>query len=138
MLLHERYHKLRPETRIWHAAIARQVAREGFVETLFLGRRRWFPYGASKQNAPPNHQDQGSAADIVNRAAEAIAEKIPHRKWSRWTGLCLQVHDQLVVCVPDERAEYAKSVLESVMPYEYGGVRFEVDEVLITDSIGKQ
>ncbi len=85
----------------------REFAREhGYVETVF-GRRLWLPdikaaggpRRAGAERAAINAPMQGTAADLVKLAMIAV------RDWIRNTGLAtklvLQVHDELVLEVPD-------------------------------------
>jgi DNA polymerase-1 len=85
----------------------REFARErGYVETVF-GRRLWLPdikaaggpRRAGAERAAINAPMQGTAADLVKLAMIAV------RDWIRSAGLAtklvLQVHDELVLEVPD-------------------------------------
>ncbi|NJD24508.1 MAG: DNA polymerase I [Betaproteobacteria bacterium] len=86
---------------------ARQTARDkGYVETAF-GRRLWFPEIRSSngnrrqgaERAAINAPMQGTAADLIKLAMVAV------QGWLDRTGmqsrLVLQVHDELVLEVPD-------------------------------------
>lgn len=125
-LWHERWHRLHPETRQWHALCHAQQRATGYacVPTLD-GRKRWFPAGPSKKNAVPNMTIQGFASSIANRALLAIAEAIPIRGWSYWSGPFLQVHDYIGCYVPEHRAEEAADIIEKCMHYEFNGVSFD-------------
>lgn len=125
-LWHERWHRLHPETRQWHAACHAQQRSTGYacVPTLD-GRKRWFPAGPSKKNAVPNMTIQGFAASIANQALLKIAEKIPVRGWSYWSGPFNQTHDYIGCYVPAHRAEEAAKIMEDCMFYEYAGIEFK-------------
>jgi DNA polymerase-1 len=99
----------------------RNEARErGYVETVF-GRRLWLPdirssnvarrQGAERQaiNAPM----QGTAADLIKRAMIAvqrwIEDEVPTTK------LVMQVHDELVLEVPEADLERVKPAIEKLM-----------------------
>jgi DNA polymerase-1 len=99
----------------------RLEARErGYVETLF-GRRLWLPdirssnmqrrQGAERQaiNAPM----QGTAADLIKLAMVAVQSWIEQEKLS--TKLVMQVHDELVLEVPEAELEIVKPSVESLM-----------------------
>lgn len=131
-LWHERWHTLHPETKVWQAKCAADERRYGYVESLLDHRRRYFVGGPNKQNAVPNHTIQGSAAAIMNRAVLRLAEKIPFGKWSRWTGLCLQVHDYVGLFVPESRADEACQIVRTCMDWNYNGMDFPPDEPLAT------
>jgi DNA polymerase-1 len=86
----------------------RQLAREqGFVETLF-GRRLYLPdIGAGNlqrrqaaERAAINAPMQGTAADIIKRAMIAVDRWLQEQH--RDTHLIMQVHDELVLEVPED------------------------------------
>ncbi|MCX7628031.1 MAG: DNA polymerase I [Methylophilaceae bacterium] len=99
----------------------RQVARaQGYVETL-LGRRLWVPEinspnGQRRQaaeRAAINAPMQGTAADIVKLAMIAV------QRWLVGEGLrsrmVMQVHDELVLEVPDDELTMVKQKLPLLM-----------------------
>jgi len=99
----------------------RQEAREqGYVETV-LGRRLWLPdirssnmarrQGAERQaiNAPM----QGTAADFIKLAMIAVQGWLEQEKLA--TKLIMQVHDELVLEVPDGELERVKPGVEKLM-----------------------
>jgi DNA polymerase I-like protein with 3'-5' exonuclease and polymerase domains/uracil-DNA glycosylase len=125
---HERWHKLHPETKVWQRRCQAMQREYGWVASLLDRRRRYFPGGPNKKNAVANHTIQGSAAAITNRAVLRIAEEIPFGKWSRWTGLCLQVHDYIGVYVPVSRVDEAAAIIKKCMYWEYEGMPFPADD----------
>ena len=135
---HKRWHQLHPETRTWQARVAAAVREFGYVADRIHMRKRFFPGGPSKKNAPPNHTIQGTAAALMNNAILVVAEQIPFGKWSRWTGLCLQVHDYLGVYVPESRADEARVIVEKAMYAELDGLPLPGDEVLVTKNWADQ
>jgi DNA polymerase-1 len=99
----------------------RQEARErGYVETVF-GRRLWLPdirssnmqrrQGAERQaiNAPM----QGTAADLIKLAMIAVQAWIDAEKLG--TKLIMQVHDELVLEVPEAELDVVKPNVERLM-----------------------
>jgi DNA polymerase-1 len=99
----------------------RHEAKErGFVETVF-GRRLWLPdirsanqarrAGAERQaiNAPM----QGTAADLVKLAMIAVQEWLEREMLA--TRLVMQVHDELVLEVPDNELARVKPEVERLM-----------------------
>lgn len=124
---HQRWHDAHPETKAWQAAKANDVKRYGYVEALLDCRRRWFLNGATKKNAPPNHEIQGTAAAVANDAVLRVVEAIPFRSWSPWTGLCLQVHDQLIAIVPESRADEAQQIMAKALKYNIRGIDIFAD-----------
>ncbi len=94
----------------------REMAREkGFVETVF-GRQLWLP--DIKSGSPARRQGaeraainapmQGTAADLIKKAMIAVDRWLAEK--GRKSRLIMQVHDELVLEVPD--AELAEVKLE--------------------------
>jgi DNA polymerase-1 len=99
----------------------REFAREhGYVETVF-GRRLWLPdikaaggpRRAAAERAAINAPMQGTAADLVKLAMIAVRNWIRRDRLA--TKLLLQVHDELVLEVPDAELERVRSELPRQM-----------------------
>ncbi|MDN3575885.1 DNA polymerase I [Chitinimonas viridis] len=99
----------------------RETAREqGYVETWF-GRRLWLPEIRSSnqgrrqgaERAAINAPMQGTAADLIKLAMIAVQD------WLERTGmaskLIMQVHDELVLEVPDSELEQVRVQLPALM-----------------------
>jgi DNA polymerase-1 len=95
----------------------------GYVETVF-GRRLWLPEinssnAARRQGAERaaiNAPMQGTAADLIKRAMLAVQGWLDAQKMR--TLLVLQVHDELVLEVPEEELATVRDALPDLM----GGV----------------
>ena len=100
---------------------AKQEAREkGYVETLF-GRRRYLPdirsanatvRGFAERNAI-NAPIQGTAADIIKVAMIRIFNRFKAENIR--SKMILQVHDELIVECPEEKAEQVRQLLKEEM-----------------------
>jgi len=99
----------------------REEARErGYVETVF-GRRLWLtdikagggPRRAAAERAAINAPMQGTAADLVKLAMIAVDAWIRREKLA--TTLILQVHDELVLEVPELELARVKRELPELM-----------------------
>jgi DNA polymerase-1 len=99
----------------------RETARQaGFVETVF-GRRLWLPeINSSNANrrqaserAAINAPMQGTAADIIKLAMIAVHGWLAHE--NLLSKVIMQVHDELVLEVPDHEIEKIKSELPLLM-----------------------
>jgi DNA polymerase-1 len=99
----------------------RRRARElGFVETVF-GRRLWLP--ELKSGAPVRRQAaeraainapmQGTAADLIKLAMIAVQTWLDSSNLT--TKLIMQVHDELVLEVPDEELDLVRTNLKELM-----------------------
>ncbi|HXV11777.1 MAG TPA: DNA polymerase I [Burkholderiales bacterium] len=102
----------------------REAAREnGFVETVF-GRRLWLPEIRSSnparrqgaERAAINAPMQGTAADLIKMAMIAVDRWLAENRLG--TRLIMQVHDELVLEVPDAELETVRGELPAIM----GGV----------------
>lgn len=128
---YDNWHDSHPWTHQWHVRTADEVKKTGCIRVPILDNRaRWFIHGASKKNAIPNHQIQGSAASLANDCLLKIAEAIPFRAWSPHSGLCLQVHDDIKVIVPENRAEQAAAILSGIMNRTWGGIDIPAEVVI--------
>ncbi|SEL20759.1 DNA polymerase I [Nitrosovibrio tenuis] len=99
----------------------RETARQtGFVETVF-GRRLWLPeINSSNANrrqaserAAINAPMQGTAADIIKLAMIAVHGWLERE--NLLSKVIMQVHDELVLEVPDHEIEKMKNELPSLM-----------------------
>ena len=99
----------------------RNVAREaGYVETVF-GRRLWLPDIRSSnqgrrqgaERAAINAPMQGTAADLIKLAMIAVQGWLEQEKLQ--TKLVMQVHDELVLEVPESELERVKTNVPGLM-----------------------
>jgi len=121
----ERYFASFPKVRAYFDRVLEEARERGYVETLF-GRRRYVPDLASRnrrvreaaERVAVNMPIQGTAADLIKLAMVRLAPRLE----ALGARLLLQVHDELVVETPADRAEEAarvtKAVMESVWPLE--------------------
>ena len=94
--------------------------RQGYVETVF-GRRLWLPEINSPngprrggaERAAINAPMQGTAADLIKLAMIAVAQWIESN--SLGTRMVMQVHDELVLEVPDAEVELVRERLPALM-----------------------
>lgn len=115
----ERWEKRHPETKFWHRRVHDFVRRNGYAMTPIMSqRKRYFTGGPNKKNAPPNHEIQGAAGEIKNEAILRLHEEIPFGRWSRYTGLCMDIHDYLAAFVPEDKADEAIKIFNKCMRTE--------------------
>jgi len=104
-----------------YMAQTRVQARErGFVETVF-GRRLWLPdirssnqgRRSAAERAAINAPMQGTAADLIKLAMIAVQGWIDRERLG--TKLVMQVHDELVLEVPDSERERVRTELPGLM-----------------------
>jgi len=101
-----------------------QAARDGYVTTLF-GRRRPVPEirasnrqtRALGERLAVNSVMQGTAADVIKKAMVAIHRRL--RDEGRAARLVLQVHDELLLEVPDAETSAIKALVREEMCRAY-------------------
>jgi DNA polymerase-1 len=114
-----------PGVKAFLDGLRRQASRQGYVETL-LGRRRYFPN--LKSNANPalrareereaiNAPVQGTAADIMKLAMVRLPPAL--KAAGLGARMLLQVHDELVLEVPENERDETVRVVRGVMENAY-------------------
>ena len=108
-----------PNLARWQAMAKNAAARCQYTQT-FLGRRRYLP-GIRMQDwnrksfaerCALNTPIQGTAADILKMALGRLIEGLPERPWLR---PMLQIHDELVFELPEERLTEAVAFIKECM-----------------------
>ena len=100
--------------------VIENAKKDGFVTTLF-GRRRYLPELKEKngmlrafgERVARNAPIQGTAADIIKIAMVKVSERL--KKELPDARLILQVHDELIVECPENKAKDACRILEEEM-----------------------
>ncbi len=100
--------------------VRQQAKSQGFVETVF-GRRLWLPEinspnGPRRQaaeRAAINAPMQGTAADLIKLAMIAVQAWLDTHELA--TRMVMQVHDELVLEVPENELSLVKDKLPSLM-----------------------
>jgi len=116
----ERYFQRYPGVAAYMQTTSEFTRHRGYVETVF-GRRLWLshikagggPSRAAAERAAINAPMQGTAADLVKLAMIAVHNRIRRDKLA--TKLLLQVHDELVLEVPEGELDRVEAALEEEM-----------------------
>jgi len=124
----DKYFEKFPGVRKYFDRITKQLDEKGYVNT-FLGRRRYFPgwkttSGFQKRmlfREAINMPVQGGTSEIIKMAMVEIFETIQKEKFE--AKLLLQIHDELVFWVKDEKeighlAEKFRNIMENI--YDIG------------------
>jgi DNA polymerase-1 len=109
-----------PEVRDFMDGMVDDARASGYTTTL-LGRRRYLPELTSSnfrdrqmgERMALNAPIQGSAADIIKKAMVVLDAALDERK--RSAGMLLQIHDELVLEVPDDELDEIASLTSSIM-----------------------
>ena len=116
----DRYFQRYPGVAEYMRVTRAQAHEQGYVETVF-GRRLWLPEIRSSngnrrqgaERAAINAPMQGTAADLIKLAMIAVQGWLVNDKLQ--TKLIMQVHDELVLEVPDAELETVKTELARLM-----------------------
>jgi len=123
----ETYFAKYPKVKEYVEKTKKLAAEQGYVETL-LGRRRYFPELVVKNQAHAqvrraaermaiNMPIQGSAADIIKIAMINLGRELKSGGYR--SRMLLQVHDELVLEVPEEELETMTGLVPQVMSNAY-------------------
>ncbi len=122
----DRYFERYPGVRAFMEGIREQARAQGYVETVF-GRRLYLPEIASRNRQRREYAErtainapmQGTAADVIKRAMidvdALLAERCPGAR------LVMQVHDELVLEVPEAEVEAVADQVRRLMADADGG-----------------
>ncbi len=116
----DRYFARYPGVKAYMEETRAKAHAQGFVETAF-GRRLWLPditsskapVRAGAERAAINAPMQGTAADLIKLAMIRVQAWLEEEKMASL--LVLQVHDELVLEVPNEELEKVKATLPRLM-----------------------
>jgi DNA polymerase-1 len=116
----ERYFARYPGVRKYMNDTRELAKQQGYVETIF-GRRLWVPEinspngnrRAGAERAAINAPMQGTAADLIKLAMIAVDKWLIEEKLQ--TKLIMQVHDELVLEVPDAELALVQQTLPQLM-----------------------
>ena len=97
-----------------------QAKEKGYVETVF-GRRLWLPEinspngpsRAGAERAAINAPMQGTAADLIKLAMVAVQDTLDAQ--GRASKIIMQVHDELVLEVPEAELDWVKAEVPRLM-----------------------
>ncbi|HHT25231.1 MAG TPA: DNA polymerase I [Clostridiaceae bacterium] len=113
---YEHYAKVKP----YLESLIEKAKQDGYVETMF-GRRRYIPELNSSQfhtrnfgeRAAMNAPLQGSAADLIKLAMNRIDRVLQQQNLQ--ARLILQVHDELIIELPEQEVEQVSQILKDGM-----------------------
>ena len=122
----EQYFEVYPKIEAYIEATKEKAKREGFVETL-MGRKRLFPELLNRrlpvnqrfaiERAAVNAPIQGTSADIMKLAMIHLDDRL---KTSRYQArMLLQVHDELVLEVPEDECDAVVALVRAIMESAY-------------------
>lgn len=119
------YFKRFPSVKEYLDGLKKMAMQQGYVETL-LGRRRYFPNLSTTTNVNLRNREereainapiQGTAADILKIAMIKLASAL--QKSQLKAKILLQVHDELLLEVPENEHEETTKLVQSIMENAY-------------------
>lgn len=119
------YFKRFPSVKEYLDGLKKMAMQQGYVETL-LGRRRYFPNLSTTTNVTLRNREereainapiQGTAADILKIAMIKLASAL--QKSQLKAKILLQVHDELLLEVPENEHEETTKLVQSIMENAY-------------------
>ena len=116
----EAYFEQFPQVQDYMSGIVAEARNTGYTTTL-LGRRRYLPELSSSnyrdrqsgERMALNAPIQGSAADIIKKAMVVLDGEL--RAARVGAEMLLQIHDELVLEVPDEELDEVRAMIVDVM-----------------------
>lgn len=129
----ERYFETYPGIKTFLDGLVAGAKKDGYVSSMF-GRRRPVPELSSSnfmqrsfgERVAMNAPIQGTAADIIKIAMIRVAKRLKEEQLK--TRLLLQVHDELLLEVPEDELEKAEQILEEEMTgVAHLAVKLEID-----------
>jgi len=125
----ERYLASFPGVSAWRERIIEEAREKGYVSTI-AGRVRRLPVLSDRadiaERAALNAPIQGSAADIIKKAMIAVEASLAEAGIE--PGMILQIHDELLFEVPEDKVEDAKRIIKRDMESAWKlSVPLEVD-----------
>jgi DNA polymerase-1 len=116
----DRYFARYPGVRRYMDETRLRAREQGYVETVF-GRRLWLaeinspsgPRRAAAERAAINAPMQGTAADLIKKAMIAVQSWLDQERLM--SKLVMQVHDELVLEVPQHELELIQMQLPALM-----------------------
>ncbi|GAB2569886.1 DNA polymerase I [Gracilibacillus alcaliphilus] len=116
----DRYLTSYPGVQTYMKDIVQEAKQNGYVTTI-MNRRRYLPDITSRnfnqrsfaERTAMNTPIQGSAADIIKRAMLELDKQLEKHQYQ--ATLLLQVHDELILEVPEEELSAISELVEEVM-----------------------
>lgn len=124
----DRYYERFPDVKTYLDGIVEEAAARGYVETMF-GRKRQVPELRQPDRAARdagrrmalNTPIQGTAADIIKKAMIEVRRGLGREKLN--TRMVLQVHDELVLEVPERERAAVEPIVREAMESVCSGFR---------------
>jgi len=118
--LHTRWLKAAPEFKKWWGKTLETCRRQGYIEEVVLGRRRYF--AKEDYNAILNFGVQAGGFAVVAQAMLDLVDNHLPFDFGQKTGLVNQLHDAVVFAVPESKADDVKDIVTEVLTTKVDGL----------------
>lgn len=128
--LRQRWLRAAPEFPAWWNDCEGRARRDGYIQDPIWGIKRYFPARTLRDsiNELINFGVQAGGAAIVHTGMLRMIEKVPFTKDE---GLAVQIHDELVFRVREDRAEQVKQWMNEEMQVEALGMTFSAEAKIV-------
>lgn len=114
-----RYFAKFPQAKAFLDTLKERALNNGYTETL-TGRKRFVnPDNPAMQRIAVNAPIQGSAADIIKKAMIKIDEEIEKSNWGNDVKMILQIHDELLFEISDNKIQEAAPIIKNILENVY-------------------
>lgn len=114
------WHEREPDWRLAWDQMMGLYEKQGYMEDPLFSRRSG-PLSGGKLNEVVNFPIIACEAAIMSIAEQRVLEVFPHQKWGPGTGMVAQVHDSIVIEVPEHLGEWARDEMTRLMTIEVPG-----------------
>ena len=118
--LHRRWLQQAPEFKAWWDKTLRECRRQGYVEEIVLGRRRYFH--REDYNAILNFGVQAGGFAVVAQAMIDLVENHVPFDFAGGTGMCNQLHDAVLFAVPERDAPTVRDIVSETLTRRVDGL----------------
>ncbi len=119
-LLHRRWKSKAPEFEAWWKSAMRKFALDGYIEEVVWMRRRYF--AEEDYNAILNFGVQAGGFAVVAMSMLELVEKHIPFDFDNKIGLVNQLHDAVLLSVPEARAEEVKQIVDETLTRRVDGL----------------
>jgi uracil-DNA glycosylase family 4 len=119
-VLHRRWKSRAPEFEAWWRSTMSSYKEDGYIEEVVWGRRRYF--AEEDYNAILNFGVQAGGFAVVAMSMLELVEKHIPFDFDNKVGLVNQLHDAVLLSVPEDRAEEVKQLVDETLTRKVDGL----------------
>ena len=108
------WHETEPDWMVAWTDMQALYTQQGYMEDPLFGRRSG-SLNAGKKNEVVNFPIIACEAAVMSTVEQRVRQSFPFQKWGPGTGIVAQVHDSIIVEVPEHLAEWARDEMTRCM-----------------------